>query len=554
MGHFAVVLLLAPLVLSAAPRLLLTPAKVTELRQRIRVPASPQAAMFAQLQAQVDQPPASGAYALGYRATAAAFLYQLTAEPRHCAVALSSLRQVYADPAPTALTAEQGYGLARATVGTAFAYAYDWCGEAWTPDERAWIHARLTAALDAWPAFRHANLEAPHRGSNWVAVCRGGELVEMIALGQEQARPVRYALLKEDLRRHMRNMDEIGVTQEGVGYLGYGGIFLLRALLALRTIGDADLEPEAQSHAWWQQALYSGSFVVANDARVWLGSGVSGDGIGDEGWASLLFAFTPPAHRPHFLWWYNRHMGALSPSQRRWDPRREGPVWALLCYPAALTEADPTGVLPPAITGRAGLVLFRNRWRDHNDILLSIHADRDWHTHAWDQPEALQLRVLAYGASLLTGPDKSRQAARFSTLLVDGQHVAPTARATTGEARQFTLHPHGADVIVAGGSQYASLGVDVVRHLKVRFHSGNRATLSLEDRINSPQPHKYTWQFVPGPAIVPLAQFRLQAPGGQLSARIPTATRLLPDAPLRLERAGSNLVFRLDIQLRPQRP
>lgn len=556
------------LLLAAQPRLLLDASKAAQIRQLASVEGSPHQQMLELLRQRVESGAAisdaqNANYGHAYQATMAAFLHLLTADKRHCQLAYDALESVYRNANSETILLEQGYGLARATVGSGFAYAYDWCRAAWSPTQTAWVAARLRAGLDAWVDFRHANVEADHKGSNWVSVCRSGELLMLLALRLEKERPDRYALLKNDLLRHMQNFDELGVSQEGIGYTGYGGIFLLRALLTLRSVGDHDLDAEASRHHWWKQAMYSGTFHDAGNGRIWLMSGVSNSGIGDEGWASLLFAFTPPDHLPHFKWWYERHMGRLSPgpAQRRFDPRREGVIWAMLCYPANIPEQDPTGILPPAVAGSGGLVFFRNRWQDADDLLLSFHADTQWHSHAWDQPEALQFQLFAYGASFAGGPEKTRDPRNFSTLLVDGRHVGERARGTVGRLESFTAKPNGGVAIATGGSQYASLGVDVTRSFTVEFQPGNRARLIFRDQLRAPAQHRYTWQMNLGNhasdgGIRSNDAFQLASARGSLSGKIllPATASLIPGDPLRVENSGADVDFHVELQLEPAAP
>ncbi len=395
----------------------------------------------------------------------------------------------------------EGYGLSRATVGLGLAYTWDWARDGLSAPQQDWLRARISEALDAWPGYQHANLEAEHQGSNWVSVCRGGELILLLAAGQETARAERYAFLKQSLERHMRNFDEIGVSQEGIGYTAYGGIFLLRALLALRDVGDESLEEEAARHQWWKQAMYAGSFsaVAAGPSRAWLMSGVGGPSIGDEGWASLLMGFVPQPQMPFYLWWYNRHMGPLSPGPEdsRFDPGRDGQVWAMLLYPPDVAEQDPTRVYPSGITGGAGQVLLRNRWRNQGDVLVSVHADTRHHSHAWDQPETFSIHVLAHGETWLGGPNKLREPQHFSTLLVDGRHARETGGAEdNGVMRRVVFFPLGALVQMDGGEQYRQLGVKrVERQVLVHFHPNSQdLLLSTLDRVESDEPHTYTWQ------------------------------------------------------------
>jgi hypothetical protein len=550
----ALALLLCAGSLAASPRLILTPERAAQLREAVRRPGTPHARIFALLKRQVeseswfDPSSSNWNYGRAYHATAAAFLYQLSGEKQYCTLAFQTLSDIHAKPDPERRLPEEGYGLSRATVGAGFAFAYDWCGAAWMPVQRAAVRAVLLRALDLWPAYRHANLEAPHRGSNWVSVCRGGELVMLVGAGLEKERAARYDLLKDDLRRHMRNFDELGVTQEGVGYTGYGGIFLLKALLALRALGDNDLEAEAAAHAWWKQAMYAGSFAAGpRGGRVFLMSGVGGPGIGDEGWASLLLAFVPEEHQGHFLFWYERHAAP------EYDPRREGRVWALLNYPLGLRPDDPTGRLPVAVTGRAGLTLFRERWRDASDILVSLHADTHHHSHAWDQPEALQINLFADGRLWLGGPNKEREARFFSKPLIDGRHGD---QRLTGEAHGFGVDGRRAWAAAAGGEQYRALGAtEAVRRVEVDF-SGNPAVIRVRDKLRSAEPRRFTWNGRPGDEAM-RAEFRgrefvlRSADGRRISGRVLGAAEFKPgrDCAFCLESEGSSAGFDLEFRV-----
>lgn len=550
----AVLLLICAAALTAAPRLILTPERAAELRNAIAQPDTPHARIFAMLKRQVESEPwfdpdsSNWNYGRGYHATAAAFLYQLTGEKQYCQTSFQTLSDIHAKPDPDRRLPEEGYGLSRATVGAGFAFAYDWCGEAWSAAQREAVHAVLVRSLNLWMEFRHANLEARHRGSNWVSVCRGGELLMLIGAGLEKERAARYAFLKDELRHHMENFDELGVSQEGIGYTGYGGIFLLRALLALRALGDHALEAEAARHAWWRQAMYAGSFLARPGVgRVFLMSGVGGPGIGDEGWASLLLAFAPKEHQKHFLFWYDRHAGP------DYDPRREGRVWALLNYPIGVAAQDPTGRMPIAVTGSAGLTLFRDRWKDAGDILVSLHADTHHHSHAWDQPEALQINLFANGRLWLGGPGKEREPRSFSKPLVDGRQGD---QKLTGESRGFAVEGRRAWAAAGGGAQYRALGVEhAERRVDVDF-SGNPAVIRVRDRLASSTLRRFAWngRFGEDPMRVEFAgeEFALTAPGGaRLPGRLLAPPGLASSSPgeLRLEVEAGSAVFDLEFRV-----
>lgn len=229
-------------------------------------------------------------YARSYLAQAAAFCYQVTGEAGYADIAYRTLQDIHENPDPDERLPESGaHGLSRATVGLGFALAYDWCFEAWDAEQRAYILDRVEAGLDMWEDFSHPNLGAD-RGSNWVAVCRGGELMMILAAGLEDERAERYEMLQTELLRHIEGgYDSLGASQEGIGYEGYGGIFLLPAIYAARDVGEEMLWNAVNGErAWYKMAMYAGSFTRTPapgrlaDGKVFQMSGVSGPNIGDE--------------------------------------------------------------------------------------------------------------------------------------------------------------------------------------------------------------------------------------------------------------------------------
>ncbi len=493
------------------PYLFFSDEKLERIRGEVRRPGSFHAEAFAALKARVDggdlevfgKTEDNWNYARSYLAQAAAFIYKVSGERRYAELAWDTLKAVHEDPDPDGRLPESGaHLLSRATVGLGFAIAYDWCRDAWTAAQREYILERLKVALDAWPGFNHPNLGMT-RGSNWTAVCRGGELMMLIGAGLHEQRRERFDFLIGELRQHLdAGFDDMGVTQEGIGYTGYGGIFLLPAMLAARGVGDETLWAYVDRRAWWKQAMYTGTFAaIPGDDRLagmkaFLMSGVGGPGIGDEGWASLLLATVPDDKTAYFLWWYDRHMGQKAPvddPQKRFDYRRQGTMWALLYYPADVEPRDPTGVFPAAITSGRGQNMFRNRWADSDDILISLLADTTHHARGWAQSEALQMGLFAYDTLFFAGPRSNRDGEHYTKLLVDGQ----AGRASqTGVQRRFEAHERGGYAIVGGGEQYRHLGVrEVDRHMLVRFDDADRnsAMIVMLDRIESLTEHLYTW-------------------------------------------------------------
>ncbi|MBW4518309.1 MAG: hypothetical protein KME16_01065 [Scytolyngbya sp. HA4215-MV1] len=489
------------------PRLFLTASNLSQIRTAIQVNGSPQQAAFYAMKARVDQnnwriyddQPAdtNWNYARSYMAREAALMYQITNNPWYARVAYALLHAIDTDPDPDGRLPDRGYGLSRATVGMGFALAYDWAASGWTPPQREEIRGRILASLDAWTTYHHANLSSTDFASNWVAVCRGAELVMLLAIGEEGNRASRYHQLKSWLNTHLTNAyGSSGWTQEGLGYDSYAGQFLLPAVYAAQSIGDTDLDAAFNRRSFWRLAMMSGSFTPR---RMFLMSGVDGGSIGDQGWMSLLFNSVPISQRPYFQYFYDRQMGLQSalPPARSFDPDHAGTVWALLYYPTRGSAIDPNPVFNHTLGDtQKGAFFFRDRWQDENDVLVSIMADIRHHDKAWDQAEALQLGLIAYNTRFMGGPGKNgTRNAGMSALLVDGN--AQVEGADVGALDVTDLNPSGSGyVIVDGGQKYARLGLRrIQRHFLVDFSgNGGAAVFSTLDRIQADTSHTYTWQ------------------------------------------------------------
>ncbi len=497
--------------LSAAekhPRLFLTDQKVAEIKKAIGVEGSHHAEAFGALKSWVDtkgrQPhdPKSKNwnYERAFMGRGAAFVHVITGEKKYAELAFAVLKDVHDKPGPDKRLPDQlkTYGLAKATVGEGFALAYDWCYHAWSQAQRDYIKNVLKRSLDIWLKYGHSQLSVS-RGSNWAAVCRGAELVMMLASYEEGDRAKRLKYLVGQLQQHMAiAYGPGGLSQEGIGYTGYGGIYLLEACYALAETGDDTLIKQLDKHAFWKLQMFSGTSLVTDQLkRRYLQQGVSGSAINDEGWASLTLRSVPKDQRPYFGWYYDRHMGKLAPGKPsdKYDNQRAAWVWALLCYPTDLETANPAKTLGHAhFDYKTGGFFFRNRWQDQNDILFAVFSDLANHK-AWDKREATGIRLIAHGTPFFGGPSKYSGAGLHSRLLVDGKANGGKKSGKNGQNVVAESNSAGGYVIVGGGSTYKSLAVDdLQRHVLVDFSLGkDAAVLSTLDRVKSSKTHAYTW-------------------------------------------------------------
>lgn len=478
------------------PRLFFKEAALAPVRTAVAVPGSHHAEAWARLRARVENGLAAYDGRPGYRASAlareAAFAWRLTREP---AFAELAYRTLVASRAADEDQPDNGYGLSRAMMAVGYALAYDACHDAWTPAQRAEILGILRAAADAWPGFRHANVETPHRGSNWVGVTRGGELLQHLAArgdGDYGDRAERIALCVRDLAQHLETAyGPSGWTQEGPGYLEYTFGFLAPAVYAARAAGFAELGARFDAIAWHRLAAHTFSF---RENHAQLQSGVAGPVSTDEGLASLIWPTVPAAERGAYRFFYDRHLGvkALRPT---YDARRAGTVWAMLFYPADVPEAEP--VARPLFDAAKGAYFFRNRWRDRDDVLVSLVTRADSHSHAWQQAETWQTAIMAFDTTFAGGPGKERGPEFFSKLLIDGR---TERRVPEHGARELGAEAwaHGGGAVVSDAA--ANFGLTVAkRRFAVDFapRDGVAAVIRIDDELAHATPFSPTWQWRP---------------------------------------------------------
>ncbi len=507
---------------TAAPRLFVTPERLTALRTLVNTPGTHHQAAFAVMMARVNQndwriydedaTDGNWNYARGWQAREAALAYLLTGNAQYATFAYQACEDMYLDPDPDGRLPDDGYGLSRAANGLSFAIAYDFAAEGMTTAQRDWLRGKLISTLNNWPSYSHENLENPDRASNWVGVCRGSELVVMLAAREEVARASRFALLKSDLATHMANAyGEKGFSQEGSGYTGYTMTFLLPAIYALESVGDRSLRPylvgfdtfrHIVSHFTLSYEKYTQRYLTTPEPQV-LTTGVDnhgGDSMG-TGWLSLAWQAIRPSQKGHYRWFYDRVLGTSSPrlAAEKFESQRAGIIWSILCYDETAVAVDPNGDAGFELftfDGVRGAYFFRNRFERHNEVLVNLMGDYSQHGNAWNNAETFDLGIIAHGMRFAGSPGKNGHIPdRYSTLLVNG-----AARANPNHTGRPVLAEGGLDgggyVVVDGGTKYRALGLDSARrHLFVDFSvTTGDAVIATLDRLRVQTIHQYTWQ------------------------------------------------------------
>jgi hypothetical protein len=166
---------------------------------------------------------------------------------------------------------------------------------------------------------------------------------------------------------------------------------------------------------------------------VWDRDGISGAGYFTHGFGTL-----PEPRQAALLWFYNHnlreHDAAHGTPFDTVSPYPHHAILSFVNWPFGLQERNPAEVVPPAVRDATwGFYMFRNRWRDANDIVISIQTrrTRGWHKantrgdiviwafgkkQRWGRlgTDIVYWRPAADGSAVLAGKDGTHLAIDFS--------------------------------------------------------------------------------------------------------------------------------------------
>lgn len=513
------------------PRLFVTNSKIEKIKKALQDSTTYTYKAFNQMKSRVlndnlDLYFFSHTFNLSAAIREASLLYQITSDTNYSQLTYKYLQEIMFVPdSASGRPDNDTNALTRAMTGFAFAIGYDWCYSGWNDAQRNWTKNVIIKSLNEWTEF-----EFPVMGwgsgtnhvwdpylSNWVAVCQGTQLMMTYAVHLENSqesnvykgnggytlsltRQSRYNSILSQFTQHLSiAYGNLGVTGEGLAYLGYSGGFLFPAMEMLSQMGVVNINPY-KNKEWWKWIMYASSFLPDHSS---IQNGVAGNyGIDKFGVGSLLFEHTPSQYLPYYAYFYNRFLGlkSLDTSWNSADGHYAGTTWAVLNYNEDLQEKNPTGIFPKLAADTVkGAFYFRNRWENQNDILFSIMSDSKNERGVHNSPEAFQINLIAYGTKFIGGPGRVYKFENLSALFVDSLPMNPNIskpESVTGSTEFYIPTKSGGYVCVDGGIKYRNLGLDsAFRHCYVQFDStSNSALFGLFDKTYSSTNHLYSWQ------------------------------------------------------------
>ena len=322
------------------------------------------------------------------------------------------------------------------------AVGYDLCYDGWDEGFRR----KVAEAIQNYGEGENMSLGELVRGSrhmptsnHWGMQVGGGALAVLAVMNDPGVDMGKLGpLLKESQQAMIRNLTEgfgdHGWFPEGDGTgVMSSHIVFLPALQAWRVAGGLDFCTPRPNARWTVL-----KFVLLTIPRggepdfpkrglyghnVWSRQGISGPGTFCEG-----FGVVSDLEKTALLWLYNRvsrelDEKAVAPCETAGEyPHRA--VLALVNWPYGtyVWERNPMDSVPPAVGDRKwGFYAFRNRWKDENDILVSVQT-RDTHGDYVDKPNK---GARTDGAVWVWGLGEKAEWGRLKTMRVT--HFCPAA-------------------------------------------------------------------------------------------------------------------------------
>lgn len=450
-----------------------------------------------------------GTYSLSH-AAGFGFLYQITGEKSYAELGKKCFEWAFGGVRDRDREARYSWkqpgGALRAGPSLGwYAVGYDLCYDGWDEEFRR----KVALAIQNYNEGKFMSLPELARGarhmpaSNHWGMQVGGAALALLAIKGDPGVDSQLVekLLALNAKAMIRNMTEgfgdHGWFPEGDGTGSMSSqIAFIPALQAWKTAGGLDFVSPRPNAPW--MTLKWIFLTVARDGRmdfpkrgayphnVWARTGISGAGYICEGLGGVA-----EYQRPALVWFYDHFLKARDEkSGTAFDTPSPYPHHTILAYvnwPFGLAERNPAECIPRAVGDtKWGFYMFRNRWKDANDIVISVQTrdTRGWHKARADgsvwvwglgkklkwgrlRTEIAFFKPAADGSAILTGSDGTSLAIDFSracgadAMLVMTGPGAPRGNTVSLGGRQFsflfltagqppTPRPEGDKIVVVG--------------------------------------------------------------------------------------------------------
>ena len=503
------------------PGLLFSDEDIPALIEKSKTPDGQ--AIMKQLEKRLSEPPDAlyvGAWAAGH-----AFLYQLTGEREHAARARQYAEMTMGDslifyslespgqPATSYKMWDTDYkAIYRAPNIIGIALAYDLCYDAWEPGFRESVAAELEdkacKLLDGGGTGWN-----PNAWSNWHGITKGAGSVAMAALLNDPGASPRvkeyFDKATREMLLHLSYLGERCWTPEGFDYLRYetcnGVLPFVQVYFRITGHHLSEYAPNLS----WILPFHAMQSVFADNTFHVPDYGPCGPDWNTNRWRSgdlvMGMATVPENYLPAAKWVFDQAFGLKGDSTYNIFKPYDA-IFALVNYPAGTEPANPGKILNKCwVDTTGGYYVFRNNWRDRNDMVTTITSNRLARPASHSHKEAGSFRLLGLGGKWAVRGRKSpgvRNQILENVVLVEG-----ATQWRGGHVTHYSCRPDGSGSVTIdlkntylGGEKFRdsiNIGVtEAYRSFAVEYINDSTSVYAVYDKITGGG--KKTWQFFAG--------------------------------------------------------
>lgn len=486
----------------AHPRALIRPDEVETIQKKIR--NEPFASMVKTMEAKLSAIPAfeeavsrSNIYLRMKKISLQAGMYLLTGDNMRAMECYNSLLPILND---TIIIANPlSFGLTRALCLRETAIAYDFCYHAWNENQRSFVNQKLLELMYTIQASMgieaNYNMESNWMGVRYASTCLASLVYDEANQGEKsRALPILWDDIKRLADHTSKNIYKNGWNGESMGYHVYNWSFIGPAIIALQNNTPGDVfqlsryMPNAVHSLW---ALATSTVAIENiDGHLGIKADLSDDNLIIDliDLLAIGLRIYPEEQKPSLAWMFNY----------LFNPQRDVSLYAILYYPPAIETKNPEELKWLNYSDpEQGIVIFRNQFRDKNDIVCTfsatskrIRGHRGFDTNT--------LRLIGLNSIWIAGAGRTKEIDGQSNIFSDTilGNIFPDN--STGKLVSYEINTDGSGTATSTGS---CMKVDgLIRHVSVDFSkkSGAEAVIIENNfsrngklwRINTPEFNK----------------------------------------------------------------
>ena len=458
------------------PRVLVDKADVAKIRARVQ--QEPYASMVKAMQKQLEAAPEAAKSVLyDDRAVDLAALFVLTGDRKYAADAEKIVLEMVNDK--TFWNNLGSKGLTRAAGALRAALAFDLCYEAWPESTRTLVSQKLRLAADGMMKSMGQGANTG-TANNWQAVRYGGAGIAFLASdepGGDQGAKAAYGKLKQHLAA---NLGDNGWNPEGIGYTQYPWQFTGPFGIAAQRAGIGDLRKEMKKAALTFWTTYVGTVNIPTPGGFGLRADLSDDhpSWAADGTTGLAFWYAPQEHQPAIKWMYDYLCGANG--DKSWGTASAGGLYSILYYPADLAAKNPAEVdgLGLNFTDKShGIAIFRNAYRDENDIVALVNGHSRQPQGCHGGPDTNTFRIMGLGSCWAVGSGRTSDPSGQTNLFPGTpRKLAKGEGGGLGKLEKFEFAGDGGGYAITSGS---CLGVQNHKRLFGVDYSGKSGAAAV---------------------------------------------------------------------------